>query len=653
MSAANSIGLSSLLVSQRLLDLVGQNISNASTPGYHRQVANLAMLSGGLEVGLGVEITHVRRALDLSLEQAITRNTFGQHDVTAQLETMRQLETFLQLGDGSIGALWEDFLNEAAALAAQPDDPTAQRVLLNKAAALAGQINDLHTNMVSVRGQLLDQLQQGVAEVNQLATQVADLNAQIERVTIQGGNANDLSDRRDQLINELAQWIDVRAVEQKHGVVNVLGAGVPLVLGHGSLELKLNVDASDQASLSLVELPASLAATGGRLHGWLELRNQTLTQLQEGLDTWTRNLAQTLDGLQATGLGAAGPFQILNGQRAVDNVNLPLAQAGLEFPPQAGSVFVSVTDLATGVRTLHEVVIDPATQSLQNVAAALSAVPHLQGLVDPQSRTLTVVAQPGYAFDFAGRLPTAPETSTLSGTAQPAIAGYYLGDANDAFTFTVVGSGTVGVTPSLTLEARNGAGQLLASWNVGQGYVPGSDLGPLQGVRVRLSAGTVNNGEAFGTRVVGDPDSAGLLTALGVNVFFEQTQPGVMRVREDLLQQPELLSNSRTGLPADGSNWRRLLELADEPDLGGAGTTLRGFYAELAGNIGSRVQDLDEARTAQDALALGLEAQRQSVSGVDPNEELTRMLQYQRSFQMSARYLAVVSETLEDLLRLV
>jgi flagellar hook-associated protein 1 FlgK len=233
------------------------------------------------------------------------------------------------------------------------------------------------------------------------------------------------------------------------------------------------------------------------------------------------------------------------------------------------------------------------------------------------------------------------------------LAGNFTGTGNDEFTFSVVGSGTVGVTPNLSLEARNNAGQLLATWNVGQGYEPGSELPGVQGIKARIGAGTLNNGDNLSTRVIAQPDTAGILTALGLNSFFQGDTPGTLQVRPDLVLRPELLSGSRSGLPADGTNWRRLATEMEAPTVAGGVSNMRKFLTDLTTDVGSQVQDLGQRQGGLEALGEGLEAERQNVSGVDPNEELMRLLQYQRSFQLSSRFLVVVNETLQELMRLV
>src|SRR5436309_2196891 len=98
--SALSIGLSGLLVSQRLITLTGQNISNASTPGYHRQVADLAPIVAGDSIGMGVEIKNISRVVDRLLEEAGIRNTFASANAATTLDGLNQLQSYLAPGEG-------------------------------------------------------------------------------------------------------------------------------------------------------------------------------------------------------------------------------------------------------------------------------------------------------------------------------------------------------------------------------------------------------------------------------------------------------------------------------------------------------------------------------------------------------------------------
>jgi flagellar hook-associated protein FlgK len=649
-----SIGLSGLSVNQRLIDLTGQNITNAGTPGYHRQVGNLVPIAYGQQVGGGVILQGINRYTDSLVDTAVTQNTSDLQSITSQLGNMNQLQTYLASGSGSLDTLLEQFFGQLSQLSAHPDDPAQRSVVLKSASSVTNQINSLAGNFAQVQQGLDSQLQQTVTQVNTLTSQIADLNGQIQSATAQGLTVNDLLDQRDQLINQLAGYVDVRTLDQGLGQRTVLAGGVPVVVGNQTIPLQFSHDASNNAVISTTgSIQTPVNVTGGQVAGLLATRNNTLPDYQNRLNNLAQQLAQGLDSIQSTGIPLSGPFTQLVGQRPVTSATVPLAQATPGVPPKGGTLTVSITNQATGQRTTSQITIDPSTQSLQGIAAAFSSIPNLQGVVNTQTNTLTLIAKPGYAFDFAGRLSTQPDTSAITGTASTQISGNYTGSTNDNYTFTVVGSGTVGVTPNLTLQVKNGSGNVIGSYNIGQGYAPGSDLPAINGVVVKLGAGTVNNNDTFGVQVTAQPDTSGILTALGLNTFLTGSQAGNLAVRPDLLANPQLLAASRTGQAGDSSNVQRFVQLRDTPLLNNGTQTLGQAYAGMVGNAGALTQQLSQTQTAKQVLGRQLVAQQQSVEGVDVNEELVRLTQYQQSFQAASQYINVVNSTLNDLFNII
>lgn len=653
MSAAFSIGLSGIQVSQRALDLTGNNIANANTKGYHRQIAELANRTVGLTIGDGVRVKSILRQSSSVLESAATQNTVESQDVSTRLDNLRQIETFLNPGDGSAYDLLLKFFNELGQAASQPDDLARRRVVLAIAVSLAGQINESASQLSRMSQSQDGVIQDLVAKVNRISSQIADLNGAIQRNTIQEIDTSDLRDQRDQLINDLAQTVDIRTIDQDFGQKTVLVANGAVIIGNQSIQLQATTDAANNAIVTVSGTQTPLTVSGGQLGGALNIRNQVLPEQRNRLDALTQELVRGIDSLHATGIGLSGPSTLVSGQRAVSNVNTPLASAGLAFPPQAGTLFISVTDQATGQRTLNAVTIDPATQSLTGLAAAVGGVPNIQAVADTQTRTLRIIAAQGFSFDFAGRLPTAPSTTAITGTTTAQIGGRYTGSVNDTYTFTVVGSGTVGVTPGLAVQVTDSALNVLGTFNIGQGYEPGSSLPAINGVSARLATGTANVGDSFTVQTIAQPDTANILTALGLNTFFTGDNSSNVAVRADLLTSPEQLAAGRTGQPGDGSNLQRLAALQDTRVLSGGTQTFREFQANTISNIAIQVQDLSDRQTAQQVLGQRLDAEIQGISGVDTNEELVRMLQFQRSFQMSARFISTVNTALDDLINIV
>jgi flagellar hook-associated protein FlgK len=652
-----SIGLSALRANQVAMDTAGQNLSNVSTPGFHRRMPLFESRGtagpGKFPIGLGVGIADIHRLRSELLEEEITNQTSQGADTTAQLDTSRQIEAFFKPSSGSLDSLIESFYNQLQQVAAQPDDPTLRRVAIDSGVGLANTFNGLTGQLDGLRQGLDNQMSQTVSQINTYATQIAQLNGEIQRAEGRGFTDADARDQRDRLINQLAGLIDVRVIPDG-SETTIISGGVPLVIGEDSAKLQYTTDVNNNGIIVSAGSTQPLKISSGQLAGLLQMRNQSLPDYRSRLDTLANQL-KNIDGVQSTGLGLSGPFPFLASTRPVKSITAPLAQAGLALPPQPGQVWVSVTD-PSGNRTLTAVNTDPNGMSLQDLANAFSAVPHLSGTVNTQSGLMQITAAPGYTFDFAGRLSTAP-TSTNFTTGSPPTAqasGTYTGTSNDLYTYTFSGGpGTVGVTPGLKLTVTNSVGQTIASLDVGQGYSPGTDLTVANGVSVKLSSGDVNNGDTFTTQVIAQPDTSGVLVSLGLNTFFTGSGAGGIAVQPALTKDPQLLAASRSGAAGDGTNLQRMAATHDALTMSNGTQTVSQFYASMVGDIGSQVQDLNQRQTADQSLKQSLDAQQQSVSGVDPNEELLTLLQYQRGYQLASKYISVVNDTMNQLLQII
>jgi len=648
-----SAGLSALRVNQQVLDLLGHNIANINTPGYHRQEPLLAArFVPENPIGFGVELTTIRRLRDGVLEQAIRQNAGELALVSSQLSRLRELETILGSGSGSLRHALDEFFNRLEELAVRPADLTQRRLVLDAANHLANRFHQVADQLDELRDGITAEVQTALQQANALTKQIAELNGRIALALARGSPANDAQDRRDYLIQELAQLVGVQVIEQPLGKVNVLVGGNLVVSGTEAVELRQVIDSENRLLIFAGANAEPLTLPGGRLAGLLQTRNETLADFRQRLDELARVLMREFDAIHARGLGLAGPFTFLAGTRSVSHVDTFLDRADTAWPIRNGTVYVSITDFATGQRTLHAVSVQPGVQTLAQLASAFSSVPHLQAIADPQTRTLKFLAEPGYAFDFAGRLPTQPTTS-ITGTAQPSVSGTYTGTVNDTYTFKALTSGTIGVTPNLTLEIRNSAGQVLGTVQVGQGYAPGTTIPAVDGLLVQLSAGTLHAGDSFQVPVIAEPDTAGLLSALGLNTLFTGKDAATVAVQPDVLSNPARLAISRTGAPTEAGRLRQMLTLRSQVVFPGSGLTLAGFYDRMLADIGAQVQSAAEVEDHLNAVGQQLQAEQQAISGVDANEELVRLLQHQRAFQLAARYISVVNATLDELLRIV
>ncbi|MFG0334813.1 MAG: flagellar basal body rod C-terminal domain-containing protein, partial [Maioricimonas sp. JB049] len=276
----------------------------------------------------------------------------------------------------------------------------------------------------------------------------------------------------------------------------------------------------------------------------------------------------------------------------------------------------------------------------------------LNAIVDAGTGKLSIAAGTGYRFDFAGHLDQQPETTAITGSAAPSIGGLYTGSDNSLWTVTATGTGEVGFTPALQLEVRDAAtGELVETFDVGNGYEAGQPLEIANGVTLALDSGTINSGDSFAVSALAHPDETGLLSALGIRSFFTGTAAGDLEVSPALRDDPTRLATSRSGLPGDTSILNRFVQLRDERLIGNE--TLEGQLGDMTGRAGFAVQAVRAEIEQLSSIGGRLQAEQVAKSGVDPNEELLMMLEYQRSYQVAARFVTSVDQTLNEVLALI
>lgn len=545
---ALQIGTSAIAAGQRGLDLVGQNLANAATPGYHRQAVNFVSRVTAEVYGTGVAVASITRFTAQSVRTAIISNNSAQAAFTTRLDIRRQIERTLGTGEGGIADQFNSFFNQIEQLSSRPDDTAARRPVIAAAAELARQFNSAAGDIDRLRGALGDQIPQAIEQLNEWASRIADLNIRISIREKIGEQANDLRDQRDQLIHDLSKLVDIKTVDQPYGVVNVIAAGAAVVVGEFANRFEVTTDPNGNLLVTPTGTTQPVTFQSGRLGALLQEHNVEIPATRARLDALVGEFVNRINAIQATGVALTGPLTSTTGTVGALSATVPLDSAGLPFPIHNGQLTISVTDTSTNTRTSTTIPIDPATQSLQDLATALSSIPGLTATVHSPANTLQIDALPGFAFDFA--------------------------DAN--------------------------------------------------------------------------ADTAGLLPALGLNGLFVGSTAAGIRVRPDIVANPNLLAAGLTPQPGDSANLERLAALRDLPVFGTR--TFQGEFADQAAAVGSDVQSLADRQTAQTNLMQALFAQEQSVIGVDMNEELVRLLDFQRMVQSASRYLSVVNSALDEII---
>jgi flagellar hook-associated protein 1 FlgK len=350
----------------------------------------------------------------------------------------------------------------------------------------------------------------------------------------------------------------------------------------------------------------------------------------------------------AASLGTSGdePFNLANGDTlAIDG---PAGSFSVAFDPsQFGDITqASAAELAAAINS------DPATATGGMRAVAQGGHLFLQSLTTGSATSFTVSG--GSALSSLGW--TAGTAATGQDDSVGAtLSGVYAGSTNESYTLVPSGDGEIGTTPGLTIDVFDSSGLRLTSLDVGSGYQPGTPLTLPNGLKVSFGVGSVSatNHDRLTIDALADSDTAQSLVALGMNSLFSGTDATDISLNQSIALDPRNLAASGTGADSDNTALRALIGTRDTAmgDLGGVSTGE--YYGNIVGGVGFAIDSTQNARQVEQTLFDSLQSRREQTSGVNMDEELVNMLQFQQSFTAASRYITVVNATNDDILRMI
>jgi len=651
-----SIGMSGLDAAQRALDVIGNNIANAATEGYHRQRIELSPAYstniGGVFLGGGVDFEGVTRVMDGLLEQEILRQASSLEHVSQEDTTLRMVESvFGELSSSSgLNAAINEFFNAMDDLSAHPAKPIWQNQAVSAAETMAARFRTLGQYLTTLESQIVLEAQNTIEQVNSLASRIAKLNDNIQRIEIGDAEANNLRDERDQCISELSELVGVQIQNREYGVVDVNVAGIAVVAGATTVELETGLQEDGKYGIGIAgSYNYNADIQGGRLGGLLSLKNQLLTGFHNQLDDLAAAIILQVNQIHVQGVGSEGSFTEITGWVMASEV-----LADFEPPVTDGSIFIRVTDASTGQVTRNEIDIDVSSDTLTTVAAKIAAVTGLDASVN--SSRLSITADAGYEIDFLPAVLPSPTNSDLTGTTSPptmSVSGIYAGQDNDTFTFTVVGTGDVG-NGTLQLLVTDGDADTVATLNIGSGYAAQDmlEVGD-SGIRISLTAGDLVDGNTFEVDVYANTDTSGVLTATGINTFFSGSSASDIAVCSDITDSPGRIATALGAELTDNTNSVHLAELREQALSSLNNMTVEEFYRHLVSDIAQTLSIKQMTRDSTEVLLQDLGNQQGDISGVNINEEAARLLVFQQMFQAMAKYLATVQSSISAVMEIV
>lgn len=300
------IGLRALNAAQVGLLTAGHNISNANSPGYHRQEifqsTNTPQAMGGFFVGQGVTVDTVKRVYNQFLDNQVAQAQAQSSTLDTYLNQIKQVNNMLADASAGLSPALQEFFTSVNGLSADPASIPSRQSVMSGAQGLAGRFQLLNDRFQQIRDGVNGQITASVGVISSFAQQIANLN---QRIMFSQSGTNmppsDLMDQRDQLIADLNKEIKVSVVQQSNGDYNVfIGSGQPLVVGQQAFALSAQPSKEDPSRLdvaltagsSTVAL-ASSSLQGGNLGGLLAFRSESLDSAQNGLGRVAIGLAQT------------------------------------------------------------------------------------------------------------------------------------------------------------------------------------------------------------------------------------------------------------------------------------------------------------------------------------------------------------------------
>lgn len=293
------IGQSALMTQQKAVDITGNNIANVNTPGYSRQRLNMEQ-NNPVRDGQGTMSTGVRaeQKIQRFYDQFITDQLNNENEDLGRWEAQKTaLEKVEVLFDDVYGyglsSAMDGYFNAWQDLANNPAGHVERTAMLSAGQYLSTTFNQLSNNITTAQNDIDTNVVNVVDNINQIATQIAELNSKVVQVEVTGHNANDYRDQRDELAFQLSKLINIDTFEDENGGLNVMvGNGKPLVEAGRTWTLSTadsggvqNVFWEDSSGAT-TDITANI--TSGELKGWIFTRDDVIadysTRLNEMAD---------------------------------------------------------------------------------------------------------------------------------------------------------------------------------------------------------------------------------------------------------------------------------------------------------------------------------------------------------------------------------
>jgi flagellar hook-associated protein 1 FlgK len=690
------------------MSTVSNNVTNADNEAYNRQRVETSFrqdnMMQGIKVGSGVEVEHVQRLVDDFLTKSEVDQSGRLGGTKTRAELADRLDTiFADSEKGGVASALENFFNSVADLSNRPSGEAERSQMLSSGRELAHLLAQKDERLQNLQKEVDTRMDDTVKEINSLASRIADLNERIlasESAT--PGEAKGLRDQRGEALKELADKVGINYYEDKQGAVQVKlkGGGYSLVHSEDANQLaRKGKTEAGFAGITLqgqTEVDITHKIEGGSLSAQVRMRDETVTQLRDRLDRLAYRLTAEVNKVHSQGTGLSynkeltASYRAADTSAAVNNQEKSKLAFGKLF--QAGDLTFAIHNTSTNDVQMRSVAFQ-GDESLQEVQKKLDGVKGLTAeLESGRLRLATSDDNHDFAIKSAQDGFSATQSGARVGDVDASLGGQLSGFQGQKGTLSFQLTAPDGTThlDSVEVGAGDSLRELADKINKQVGHVQANitdegrlDLRSTEDYQFAYAKDTANVLGALDM----DRGASHLFAAVGMQNFFgveggQQVAAGTASAASNLqldeyvdghggrVAAGQLQARQDTAgdvqTDADGDQVYELSvsENSNALDLRGIQsqrygidpgppTTLMEHYSGTVAEAGDEKASADNLKEHQQRVMDQIQQERAEKSGVNIDEEMTKMLQFQRAYQASSKVITTADEMFGSLLRSV
>ncbi len=666
MASLISIGLSGLSASQTALATTGNNIANVDTAGYSRQ--SVVQKSASAEfigvgyVGNGTTVADVRRIYSEYLNTQLRTSTGLDAEAQTYLTQINQTDALLADSTTGISSVLSSFFEALQTAAENPTDASARALLLTNASGLAERFSSVYSQLADQNTYINSQLSSMAEQVNQLASSIANYNQAIVQASASGATPNDLLDARDQALVDLSELIGVTVVMEGNNANVFIGSGQPLVMGNTASTLTAEPSTTDPTRLNLMltsgysSVDVTSVVSGGSISGLVRYREEVLDPTLNELGRLALVIADQVNSQLGQGIDLNGDF----GTSLFSDINSALAasqrslaQAGNSAG--SGNLSVYIEDSSKLSTSDYEVTFSSATgYSVRRLSDGADL-----GSYDLSDDPAPVIDGFSLALE-AGAVAAGDKFTIIPTRTAAGSMGVVMTDASKlAFAAPLVATSSSGNYGTGTISSvALAAGSALDIYDAAANADTQASIQNAMPVKLVFDAASGSaqgytlydvQGNALGTGSIVPGQSNTVTVSIAAN---PPSVPSAFEFELEISGAPAEGDSFTVAFNADSDSDNRnalaLLDLQTASTIGKHSIT--STYSQLIETVGAKASQAALDASATSTILSQATTNRESVSGVNLDEEAANLIKFQQYYTAAAQVIKAAQQMFDTII---